>query len=302
MGPAENYFPRVRDLCKRRGALLIFDEVMCGMARTGTLHAWQQAEIGFAPDIMTVGKAVGDRTMPAGALMIHKDVDDKLTYGPHSEQPTIPDCQPIRLVTPLEELEGTHRMETHGEIGGNEGIWCEASARAVLLAQRSLGLGYYNKPNNVKKLGGLLELEVKKRLAQHGMAPAGPDSPIRKIHGRGLFLGIRFGSTDLSGRAAEIASKRHGVRLYPGNRCLIVAPPLDASEKDIVDFAEGTAAALSEAHREVPGVADALPGCRGCGKTQVRRFSFVDGGTGQLADKTCLSQGPAASQPLRPHL
>ena len=45
----EGYFRAVREICDRHGALLILDEVMCGMGRTGTLHAWEQE--GIAPDI-----------------------------------------------------------------------------------------------------------------------------------------------------------------------------------------------------------------------------------------------------------
>ena len=41
------YFRRMRDICDRHGALLILDEVMCGMGRTGTMHAWEQE--GVAP-------------------------------------------------------------------------------------------------------------------------------------------------------------------------------------------------------------------------------------------------------------
>ena len=59
---AEGYFRRIRDICDNYGVLLIFDEVMCGMGRTGTLHACEQD--GVAPDLMTVAKGLGGR-LPA---------------------------------------------------------------------------------------------------------------------------------------------------------------------------------------------------------------------------------------------
>ena len=56
---------RVREICDRHGALLILDEVMCGMGRTGTLHAWEQE--GIAPDIQAIAKGLGGGYQPIGA-------------------------------------------------------------------------------------------------------------------------------------------------------------------------------------------------------------------------------------------
>lgn len=50
----DGYFKAVREICDRHGALLILDEVMCGMGRTGTTHAWQQE--GVAPDIQAIAR------------------------------------------------------------------------------------------------------------------------------------------------------------------------------------------------------------------------------------------------------
>ena len=57
--PVPGYFRRIREICDRHGILLILDEVMCGMGRTGTLHACEQE--GIAPDILTVAKGLGRR-------------------------------------------------------------------------------------------------------------------------------------------------------------------------------------------------------------------------------------------------
>ncbi len=61
------YFQAVRDICDRHGALLILDEVMCGMGRTGTLHAWEQE--GVAPDIQAIAKGLGGGYQPIGAVL-----------------------------------------------------------------------------------------------------------------------------------------------------------------------------------------------------------------------------------------
>jgi adenosylmethionine-8-amino-7-oxononanoate aminotransferase len=61
------YFKRIREICDRHGVLLILDEVMCGMGRTGTLHASEQE--GVAPDIMTIAKGLGGGYQPIGAML-----------------------------------------------------------------------------------------------------------------------------------------------------------------------------------------------------------------------------------------
>ena len=70
-----------RDLCNERDILLIFDEVQCGMGRTGYMYAWQK--FGIKPDIMTSAKALGCG-IPVGAFMMTQKVaDHSLTAGDH---------------------------------------------------------------------------------------------------------------------------------------------------------------------------------------------------------------------------
>ena len=70
------YFKRVREICDRHGILLILDEVMCGMGRTGTLHACEQE--GIAPDLMAIAKGLGGGFMPIGALMLSDTIYDMI--------------------------------------------------------------------------------------------------------------------------------------------------------------------------------------------------------------------------------
>lgn len=66
--PAVNgYFKRIREICDQYGVLLILDEVMCGMGRTGTLFASEQELI--APDIVTIAKGLGAGYQPIGATL-----------------------------------------------------------------------------------------------------------------------------------------------------------------------------------------------------------------------------------------
>jgi adenosylmethionine-8-amino-7-oxononanoate aminotransferase len=73
------YFKRIREICDRHGVLLILDEVMCGMGRTGTLHACTQE--GVAPDLMTVAKGLGGGYQPIGAMLVAGKVHDAIAQG-----------------------------------------------------------------------------------------------------------------------------------------------------------------------------------------------------------------------------
>jgi adenosylmethionine-8-amino-7-oxononanoate aminotransferase len=75
----EGYFPAVRGVCERHGALLILDEVMCGMGRTGTLHAWQQE--GVVPDIQAIAKGLGGGYAPIGATLVSGKVVQAMRDG-----------------------------------------------------------------------------------------------------------------------------------------------------------------------------------------------------------------------------
>jgi adenosylmethionine-8-amino-7-oxononanoate aminotransferase len=73
------YFKRVREICDRHGILLILDEVMCGMGRTGTLHACEQE--GVDPDIMAIAKGLGGGYAPIGAMLMHNKIFAAIARG-----------------------------------------------------------------------------------------------------------------------------------------------------------------------------------------------------------------------------
>ena len=77
--PVADYFKRVRAICDRYGVLLILDEVMCGMGRTGTLHACEQE--GIAPDLMTIAKGLGGGYEPIGAVLLGRHIYDAFADG-----------------------------------------------------------------------------------------------------------------------------------------------------------------------------------------------------------------------------
>ncbi|HER25924.1 MAG TPA: aspartate aminotransferase family protein, partial [Rhodospirillales bacterium] len=66
--PVPGYFKRIREICDQYDILLILDEVMCGMGRTGTTFACEQE--GIAPDMITVAKGLGAGYQPIGATLV----------------------------------------------------------------------------------------------------------------------------------------------------------------------------------------------------------------------------------------
>jgi len=74
------FLHNLRALCNRFGAALVFDEIQCGMGRTGSLWAYEQT--GVAPDMMTVAKALGGG-LPIGATLLTDEIAATLAPGDH---------------------------------------------------------------------------------------------------------------------------------------------------------------------------------------------------------------------------
>ena len=80
--PADpDYLQAVRDLCNKKGILLIFDEIQCGMGRCGQLFAHQLYSV--TPDIMTLAKALGNG-LPIGAMLATKEAATGFDFGSHA--------------------------------------------------------------------------------------------------------------------------------------------------------------------------------------------------------------------------
>ena len=77
--PVPGYFKRIREICDRHGILLILDEVMCGMGRTGTLFACEQDAV--RPDIVTLAKGLGAGYQPIGATLCSDKIFDVFHKG-----------------------------------------------------------------------------------------------------------------------------------------------------------------------------------------------------------------------------
>ena len=100
--PSKQYMKAVRDRCDETGALLILDEIQCGMGRTGSLFAFQKFEI--VPDILTVAKAFGGG-LPIGAFISSHEKMKCLTHDPMLGHITTFGGNPVSCAAALATLE-----------------------------------------------------------------------------------------------------------------------------------------------------------------------------------------------------
>ena len=77
--PVPGYFRAIREVCDRHGVLLILDEVMCGMGRTGTLHACEQEAV--VPDLLVLAKGLGGGYQPIGAVLAQQAIVAAMSEG-----------------------------------------------------------------------------------------------------------------------------------------------------------------------------------------------------------------------------
>ena len=73
------YFKRIREICDKYDVLLILDEVMCGIGRTGTFYAFEQDQI--VPDLVTIAKGLGAGYQPIGAVVVSNKIYDAIANG-----------------------------------------------------------------------------------------------------------------------------------------------------------------------------------------------------------------------------
>lgn len=117
--PSKDYMKAVRKRCDETGALLILDEIQCGMGRTGKLFAFQH--FGIVPDILTVAKAFGGG-LPIGAFISRKKIMQSLTHNPTLGHITTfggnPVCcaSALAVLTVIEEEKLLEQVEEKGKL------------------------------------------------------------------------------------------------------------------------------------------------------------------------------------------
>lgn len=123
----------MKAVCDRYGTLLVFDEVICGMGRTGTLHAWEQEDV--VPDIQAIGKGLGSGYGVISALLVND-----------------------RVVSVLKKGTGYF---CHGQTYQTHALSCAAALEVQHIIREEKLL------ENVRRMGMYMESLLNKRLADH---------------------------------------------------------------------------------------------------------------------------------------
>ena len=223
LAPVPGYLERIREICDRHGILLILDEVMSGMGRTG--HLFACAEDGISPDLLTCAKGLGAGYQPIGACLISGEIAETLAGGSGSFQhgftyighPTA--CAGGLAVQHAIEREGLlERVQTQG-----------AALRAALQER----FGNHRYVGDIRGRGLFLALEL-----VEDRASKTPFDPHHKLHAR-----------------VKTEAMARGLMCYPNGGTadglrgdhVLLAPPFIISDSQIEEIVEKLAAALDAA-------------------------------------------------------
>ena len=113
--PPDAYWRRVRELCDRRGALLVFDEIPLALGRTGRMFCCEHS--GVTPDILVLGKGLGGGVMPMAATIARDDLDiaphRALGHYTHEKSP----LGAAAALATLDVIESENLLERSSELG-----------------------------------------------------------------------------------------------------------------------------------------------------------------------------------------
>ena len=221
--PVPGYLKAVREVCDRHGVLLILDEVMCGMGRTGTLHACEQD--GVVPDLMTIAKGLGGGYQPIGAVLAQQKIVDAMSSGSgffqhgHTYLGHAVACAAALAVQQVIERDGVLQK-----------VKRDASVLQALLADK-----FKNHPHvgDIRGRGFFWGIEL-----VQDRASKAPFDPARRLHAkvkaaafaRGLLVYPMGGTVD----------GRHGDHI-------LLAPPFIASQDELAQIVSRLAEALDAA-------------------------------------------------------
>lgn len=215
--PTDEYFQILRDIADRYNVLLIFDEVLTGIGRTGNMFAAQT--FGVTPDILCSGKGLASGAIPIGAMMVREDLADAF-YGP---------------------VEADVQF-SHGHTFAGNPLSCAAAIACIdEIVEKELD-------KKARRLGDHLAARLE-GLKRHGI--------VREVRGKGVLRGVELVQDAASnqpfpagrklGDALKKTALENGLIMRISPDWFAVSPPLIATESDIDDLCDRIEKSLLEA-------------------------------------------------------
>jgi len=198
--PTDEYFRILRDICDRHDVMLIFDEVITGYGKTGSMFAAQTYQV--VPDIICGGKGLSSGVLPLGAMIARQDMADAF-FGPAESDVQF----------------------AHGNTFAGNPLACAAGIAVIdEIVERELC-------EKAHRLGGYLRQKLE-GLKQYGV--------VREVRGKGILLGVELVKDTRAnepfpelGRALKQTALDNGLILRIDPSWFAVAPALIAEETDL---------------------------------------------------------------------
>jgi adenosylmethionine-8-amino-7-oxononanoate aminotransferase len=202
--PPPDYLPRLREICDRHGVVLIYDEIITGFGRLGTMFASEY--FAAAPDITCCGKGMSGGYFPLSAILIR----DRIAAAFYGE-------------------EADNVQFHHGHTFGGNPVACAAGLAVLAEFEANDVVG------NARRRGERLHGRLEDIAARHAI--------VGDVRGAGLLQGMefvrdratraRFSGAVRPGKAIEAEAKRRGLLLRCANDFVAFAPPLTVTDAEI---------------------------------------------------------------------
>ncbi len=219
--PVRTYFQKMRAVCDKYGVLLILDEVMSGMGRTGRLFAC--AEDGISPDLLVVAKGLGAGYQPIGAMIVSQKIYDAILQGSGAFQHGHTYIGHVMACAAALEVQKTIEDENLLENVGARGAQLQSRLKQTFKDHPHVG--------DIRGRGLLVGVElVEDRLSKK------PFDPRDRINAR-----------------LKAEAMNNGLLVYPGGGTadgrsgdhILIAPPFICTSKEIDLIVEMLAASLN---------------------------------------------------------
>jgi len=223
----EAFLRLLRARCDAVGAVLIFDEIQCGLYRTGNLWAHSHLPADCHPDVVTMAKPLANG-YPVGAVLMRGTVAKAMTVGECVNPALVSLCRQLSPCLPRDLYTGSH-----GTTFGGSPL---ATALGLHVLRRLSGLA-----GDVKDNGEYLKHRLTK-LSEWWPNLVGP------ARGRGLIIGVPFHGEGTNAKIVELARQRGVLLLTAGKDVVRFVPSLTVGRAEIdkaVDVLEGCLAQLS---------------------------------------------------------